>query len=210
LVNNAGLVSVTKQLTKDGFEMTFGVNHLGHFLLTELLREKIKQSAPSRIVIVSSNGQGQFLSEKGMDFDNLNGEKNFNPMEVYSQSKLANTYHSKELQRQFDQENADVTVTSLHPGFVITNIGNDKMSLKNLYDFVTHVRWSKLTWDPPKPMGVGASTSVYCAISPDVVKGEYYADNATHTKGLNEQSNNVEAMKKLWDISAKYVSDGHP
>ncbi|KAL0570673.1 hypothetical protein ABG067_009402, partial [Albugo candida] len=65
-----------------------------------------------------------------MDFDNLNGEKNFNPMEVYSQSKLANTYHAKELQRQFDQESVDVTVTSLHPGIVVTNLGNGKMSLK--------------------------------------------------------------------------------
>lgn len=210
LINNAGLVTAEKSYTKDGFEMNLGVNHLGHFLLVELLREKIKQSAPSRIVIVSSNGQGQFLSKEGIDFNNLNCENHFNPMAAYAQSKLMNVYHAKELQRQFDAEGVDVTVTTLHPGFIITNIGNDKMSFKAFFHFFTNVRWSRLSWDPIRPVGVGASTSVYCAVAPNLVKGEYYSKNAPYPSGLNEQGNNTEAMKKLWEISEKYIADGHP
>lgn len=117
LINNAGIMACPKSFTKDGFEMQFGVNHLSHFYLTQLLTEKLKASAPARVVIVSSSANSQFVSDKGMDFDNLNAEKKkYNAFSVYGQSKLANIYHAKELQRRFDEEGIDITVTSLHPG----------------------------------------------------------------------------------------------
>lgn len=215
LVNNAGMVATSKELTKDGFESVFGVNHVGPFLLVKLLRNKIKESAPSRIVILSSAGQQQFLASSGIDFDNLNSEKYFGMMQAYSQSKLANVYHAKELQRQFDAEGVDVTVTSLHPGMVFTNIGKGKMSWGIMWDFARdffkQARWFKLDWlEGPKSIGNGASTTIFCAVSPEVEKGQYYNNNAAYPQGLNEQANNAELAKKLWDISEKFVTNGHP
>ncbi|CAO3654142.1 unnamed protein product [Mucor hiemalis] len=211
LVNNAGCVGSSRVLTKDGFEWIFAVNHLGHFLLVELLRNKIKESAPSRIVIVSSAGQLQFLASRGIDFDNLNGEKYFGTMYTYSQSKLANVYHVKELQRQFDAEGVDVTVTALHPGFVLTDIGKGSTTLSGVWDFMKQIRLTKMDWlELPKNTENGASTSIFCAVAPEIKKGEYYNNNAAYPQGLNEQANNKELAKKMWDISEQYITNGHP
>lgn len=215
LVNNAGCVSFERVLTKDGFERVFAVNHLGHFLLVELLRNKLKESAPARIVIVSSAGQQQFLASRGIDFDNLNSEKYYGVMYTYSQSKLANVYHTRELQRQFDAEGVNITVTALHPGMVFTNIGSGSNTWAGFFrfvrDFLRQVRWTKLDWlEKPKSIANGASTSVFCAVSPDIEKGGYYNNNAAYPEGLNEQAFKTDLAKKLWDISEQYITDGHP
>lgn len=208
LINNAGIMICPKSFTKDGFETQFGVNHLGHFLLTELLTEKLKSSAPSRIVIVSSCVISQMLSNKGIDFDNLNAEKGYNSCTAYGQAKFANVLHAKELQRRFDQEGVDITVTSLHPGVVETNLGR-YIGLGGLWDTIRSTRNYKtllLDFMHVKKVPAGASTNVLCAVSPDIIKGEFYSDNAVNTALLNEQTDNLEMAKKLFDVSKKLVA----
>lgn len=209
LVNNAGIMSCPKSFTKDGFETQFGVNHLGHFYLTQLLTDKIKASAPSRVVIVSSSANSQTLGSSGIDFNNLNAEKHYSPATVYGQSKLANILHAKELQRRFDAEGVDVLVTSIHPGNVDTALTRH-VSFSMALDMLCSIRnWKASIKEitTRKKVTVGASTNVYCAVSPDAVKGEFYANNAINTILLNEQANNQEMAKKLWDISEKMLAE---
>ncbi|GAN01105.1 retinol dehydrogenase 12-like [Mucor ambiguus] len=208
LINNAGIMACPKSFTKDGFEAQFGVNHLGHFYLTELLMDKLKQSAPARVVVVSSCGNSQMLGAGGIDFDNLNAEKRYSYFKVYGQSKLANILHAKELQRRFDAQNVDITVVSLHPGFVESNLMRH-ITAPMLLDYVCSMRNYRATFQEmsnKKQVGVGASTNVYCAVSPDIKKGAFYSDNTVNTVLLNEQADNQKMAKKLWDVSNKMIA----
>ncbi|CEP10541.1 hypothetical protein [Parasitella parasitica] len=209
LINNAGIMACPKSFTKDGFETQFGVNHLGHFYLTKLLTEKLTSSAPSRVVIVSSSANSQFLGSQGIDFDNLNAEKKYSPSKVYGQSKLANILHAKELQRRFDTEGVDVTVTSLHPGIEQSNLVRH-VSLSMAGDIICHARNYKASLDEAmhrKSIEIGASTNVYCAVSPDVKKGGFYSNNCVNTSLLNEQSSDQVMAKRLWDISERMLAE---
>ena len=116
LVNNAGTVFAERTVTDDGMEATFAVNHLGGFLLTELLVDRVVASAPARIVLTSSTGHYQGT----LDFDDLGFEKGYTIMRAYSRSKLANVLHTRELARRLD--GTGVTVNCLHPGTVATSI----------------------------------------------------------------------------------------
>uniref|UniRef100_A0A8C0UQT1 Retinol dehydrogenase 14 n=1 Tax=Cyanistes caeruleus TaxID=156563 RepID=A0A8C0UQT1_CYACU len=123
LINNAGIFQCPYMKTEDGFEMQFGVNHLGHFLLTNLLLGLLKNSAPSRIVVVSSK-----LYKYGeINFEDLNSEISYNKSFCYSRSKLANILFARELARRL--EGTGVTVNSLHPGIVRTNLGRHLLHL---------------------------------------------------------------------------------
>ncbi|KAL9544826.1 hypothetical protein MBANPS3_007432 [Mucor bainieri] len=202
LINNAGVMGSPQSYTKDGFEMQFGVNYVGHFYLTSLLTEKLTKSAPSRVVNVSSSGNSLFLGPEGIDFDNLNGEK----------SKLANILHAKELQRRFDAEHIDITVTSLHPGSVETNLMGRFASFSTIVDMIWNIRNYKVALNERKfrkQVDVGASTNVYCAVSPDVIKGEFYSNNAVNVDLLNEQANNEDMAKRLWDVTEKMLLEKH-
>ncbi|KAG2195061.1 hypothetical protein INT47_003927 [Mucor saturninus] len=209
LVNNAGMIIDHKVFTKDGFESQFAVNHLGHFLLTQLLEEKIKASAPSRIVITSSCLHSQLNPITGLDFDNLNGEKEgYSQLAAYGKSKLCNVYHAKELQRRFDAQGVDVTVTSLHPGSVNTKMNNG-ITFPMIKDMWKHLRnyslsMSELTRN--KDTKAGASTSVLCAVAPGVVKGAFYSHNKINSDAVHELADDEEAAKKLWDLSEKLLS----
>lgn len=209
LINNAGVMACPKSFTKDGFETQFGVNHLGHFYLTNLLTNKLKESTPSRVIILSSSGNSQLLGPAGIDFDNLNAEKAYSSSKVYGQSKLANILHAKELQRRFDAQGADITVVSLHPGNVKTNLTRHT-SLPMALDMICNLRNYKTAFREIVKrinVNVGASTNVYCAVAPDVKKGEFYSENAVNTILLNEQANNQDMAKKLWEVSEKMLSD---
>lgn len=116
LVNNAGVMASPKVMTKDGFEQQIGVNHMGHFLLTNLLLDLLKISAPSRIVVVSS----LFHLFGRINKEDLNSEKSYWKWIAYGQSKLANILFTKELARQL--EGTSVTVNALHPGAVNTEL----------------------------------------------------------------------------------------
>ena len=118
LVCNAGVMFVPFQKTVDGFELTFGVNHLGHFLLTNLLLDRIKESAPARIVVVSSRGH---YFTRGLNFDDLMLMRSYGRYEAYFRSKLANVMFGHELAKRL--EGTGVSVYSLHPGSIRTEIG---------------------------------------------------------------------------------------
>lgn len=208
LINNAGVMDCPESYTKDGFEMQFGVNHLGHFYLTQLLTDVLKSSAPSRIINVSSSGQILLLSEEGVDFDNLNQEKGYISSRAYAQSKLANILHAKELQRRFNEEGVDITVVSLHPGNVESNL-NRHMNFSKFLEKVKQMRHYTIVLREMfnrKPVQVGASTNVYCAVAPDLVKGEFYYENKINTELLNAQANNQEMAKKLWEVSEELIA----
>ncbi|KAI4804871.1 hypothetical protein KUCAC02_026482 [Chaenocephalus aceratus] len=117
LINNAGIYQCPYTKTKDGFEMQFGVNHLGHFLLTHLLLDLLKRSTPSRIVVVSS----KLYKHGHIDFEDLNSEQSYNKAFAYSRSKLANLLFTLELGHRL--EGSGVTANALTPGIVRTNLG---------------------------------------------------------------------------------------
>ena len=121
LVNNAGLIVDTRFETEDGFEEMFGVNHLGHFLLTDLLRDRLVASAPARVVVVSSLAHR--LAVRGLRRDDLQAKRRFHGFSVYGRSKLANLLFANELARQL--EGSGVTVNAVHPGSVNSHFGGD-------------------------------------------------------------------------------------
>ncbi|XP_015668544.1 retinol dehydrogenase 14 [Protobothrops mucrosquamatus] len=194
LINNAGIFQCPYMKTEDGFEMQFGVNHLGHFLLTNLLLGLLKSSAPSRIVVVSSK-----LYKYGeINFDDLNSELSYNKSFAYSRSKLANILFSRELARRI--ENTGVAVNVLHPGMVRTNLGryiHIPLLAKPLFSLVS--------WAFFKSPSEGAQTIVYLAASPDVegVSGKYFGD--CKEEQLLPKATDDLVARKLWDISEVMV-----
>jgi WW domain-containing oxidoreductase len=194
LINNAGVMSPF-MLTKDNIELNFGTNHIGHFLLTNLLLETMKSTAresqnEGRIVNVSSWAHN-FPYREGIRFDKINDESSFGTWFDYAQSKLANILHANELARRFKEEGVNITCNSLHPGAILTNlntphhnglvIGVLKYLMKNI----------------PQ----GAATTCYMALHPQVkgVSGEYFSDcNIAKRSALAKDE---ELAKKLWDFS---------
>ncbi|XP_027711459.1 retinol dehydrogenase 14 isoform X2 [Vombatus ursinus] len=194
LINNAGVFQCPYMKTEDGFEMQFGVNHLGHFLLTNLLLDRLKDSAPSRIVVVSSK-----LYKYGeINFEDLNSELNYNKSFCYSQSKLANILFTRELARRL--EGTNVTVNVLHPGIARTNLGrhiNIPLLVKPLFNLVS--------WAFFKSPSEGAQTSIYLASSAEVegVSGKYFGD--CKEEDLLPKAMDDSVARKLWDISEVMV-----
>jgi NAD(P)-dependent dehydrogenase (short-subunit alcohol dehydrogenase family) len=164
LVNNAGAMFTQRKLTADGFEMTFALNHLNYFLLTNLLLDLLKASAPARIVNVSSHAH----EGASLDFANLQSEKHFAAMQAYGQSKLANVLFTYELARRL--EGTGVTANALHPGFVATGFARNNGPLYNF--------GMKLIGPFIRQPNQGAQTSIYLASSPEVegVTAKYFVD----------------------------------
>lgn len=163
LINNAG-VAGQQGVTSDGFELTFGTNHLGHFLLTNLLLDKLKASAPSRIVNVSSVAHYQ---ARGIDWDALRGPtRGFTAMGEYGVSKLCNVLHAQELARRL--EGTGVTTYALHPGAIASDIWGRRLP--------GPVAWFMKLF--MRSTDEGAKTSVWCATAPELANesGKYYDD----------------------------------
>ncbi len=188
LINNAGLAG-QRGMTKSGFELTFGTNYVGPFLLTGLLLDRLRQTAPARIVNVSSVGH---YRAPGIDYEAVRQPtKSRSALPEYFVSKLGNVLHAQELARRLEGDG--VTTYSLHPGAIATNV------------------WRRVPW-PLRPLitlrmrspAEGAKTSLYCAASPEVAaeSGHYYDDcrrkepSATATPELAEE---------LWDRSVGWV-----
>jgi len=195
LVNNAGLVLSERAETVDGFEATFGTNHLGPFLLTNLLLERIRASAPARLVNVASTAHN--AARKGMPFDDLQSEKKYATMRVYGQSKLANILFTVELARRL--EGSGVTANSLHPGTVRTGYGADGDS-RGLLAFGIKIA-SPFFLSPAK----GARTSIYLASDPAVagVSGQYFVK--CKAKQPKRWARDPEAARRLWQVSEELV-----
>jgi NAD(P)-dependent dehydrogenase (short-subunit alcohol dehydrogenase family) len=197
LVNNAGLVLSQRTETKDGYEATFGINHLGPFLLTTLLLDRIISSAPARIVNVASTAHRS--ARRGLDFDDLQSTGHYAGMQAYGRSKLANILFTTELARRL--RGTGVTANAVHPGTVATGFARDGDASGVLAFGVKVIKPFVLT--PEK----GARTSVYVATSPDVadVSGEYFAKCRPAKTSASAQDQ--AAAARLWTVSEQLVSE---
>lgn len=195
LVNNAGLVLTERTETVDGYEATLATNHLGPFLLTNLLLERMKGSAPSRIVNVASAAHN--TARRGIRFDDLQSEKRYRGMQVYGQSKLANILFTLELARRLT--GSAVTANSLHPGTVRTGYGGDG-DTGGFLAFGIKIA-SPFFLSPAK----GARTSLYLASSPDVegISGQYFVK--CKPKQPRRWAQDPEAARRLWQVSEELV-----
>ncbi|XP_063418992.1 retinol dehydrogenase 13-like [Mytilus galloprovincialis] len=194
LINNAGIMRCPYWKTENGFEMQFGVNHLGHFLLTNLLLDLIKKSAPSRILTVSS-----LAHERGtINFDDIYSEKSYDPGTSYSQSKLANVLFSRELSKRL--EGTGVTTYSLHPGLIDTELKRhwekESIILRIFFSIGQYI---------VKTPEEGAQTTIYCAVDEKLTSesGKYYSDCAEKTP--SKEALDDEISNKLWTLSAQMV-----
>ncbi|NXX75348.1 RDH12 dehydrogenase, partial [Urocolius indicus] len=206
LINNAGVMLCPYSKTADGFEMHLGVNHLGHFLLTFLLLERLKQCAPARIVNVSS------LAHHGgrIRFHDLQGEKSYNRGLAYCHSKLANVLFTRELARRLQGNllHADlsqtiyfvigtkVTANALHPGSVRSELVRHSLVMSWLWK--TFSFFLKTPWE-------GAQTSIYCAVAEelDSVTGQYFSD--CQPAYVSPRGRDEETAKKLWSVSCELL-----
>jgi NAD(P)-dependent dehydrogenase (short-subunit alcohol dehydrogenase family) len=195
LVNNAGLVLSERRETVDGVEATFATNHLGPFLLTNLLLDRIRASAPARVVNVASTAHNS--ARKGIPFDDLQSRKRYRGMRVYGQSKLANILFTLELARRLD--GSGVTANSLHPGTVRTGYGADG-DARGFLAFGIKIS-APFFLSPAK----GARTSVYLASSPEVerVSGEYFVK--CRPRQPRRWARDPESARRLWQVSEELV-----
>ncbi|GMP85418.1 hypothetical protein CsSME_00038580 [Camellia sinensis var. sinensis] len=148
LINNAGVMFCPYQLSEDGIEMQFATNHLGHFLLTNLLLDKMKDTARAtgiegRIVNLSSIAH-LHTYEKGIQFDKINDQASYSDKKAYGQSKLANILHANELSRRLQEEGANITVNSVHPGLIMTNLMRHSFFLMSLFKVFTYLLWKNV------------------------------------------------------------------
>ncbi|XP_001494622.5 retinol dehydrogenase 11 isoform X1 [Equus przewalskii] len=186
LINNAGVMMCPYSKTADGFEMHMGVNHLGHFLLTLLLLEKLKESAPSRIVNVSS-----FAHHLGrIHFHNLQGEKFYSAGLAYCHSKLANILFTRELARRL--KGSSVTTYSVHPGTVNSELVR--------HSSVMRWMWRLFSFFIKTPQQ-GAQTSLYCALTEGLesLSGNHFSD--CHVAWVSAKARNETIARRLWDVS---------
>jgi NAD(P)-dependent dehydrogenase (short-subunit alcohol dehydrogenase family) len=194
LVNNAGGVNLSRRVTVDGFEMTFAVNYLAPFLLTNLLLDKLKASAPARIVNVSSESHESAYTK----MDDLQLEKKYRLMRAYGQSKLALVLFTYELARRL--QGTGVTANCLHPGFVATNIGQSGVG--RVGRSIVKLIFSSLGISPEE----GAKTSIYLASSPDIegVTGKYFVKSIPVRSAPISYDDSLQ--RQLWEESAKLVN----
>jgi len=201
LINNAGAFSTSRTLTEDGQEMVFQVNHLGHFLLTNLLLDKLKASKAARIINVSSTGHWAVLR---FPFDDPTFAKSwfYNGMSVYAITKLANILFTLELSKRLKGTN--IQAFSLHPGGVNTDLGRNA---KAVLPEVVSSMFGKIALVMTLSAEVGARTSLYCATEPSLSDPQYsgkYFDNCQ--VGLSSPyAKNEEMAKQLWELSTKLV-----
>ena len=214
LINNAGVMNTPEGKTVDGFETQIGVNHLGHFLLTELLLDTLKKSAPARVVAVSSCYHDKAMGREGViDLDDLHFDnREYEGWVSYAQSKLANVLHAKNLAKRL--EGTGVTAVSVHPGWVRTQLMRHTMPAW-MQDYVMRPFMGMMgmveVWE-------GAQTSLYAALGPDVEAhpGAYYSQTGTYRdkaknaggwplESPNPHANDDEMAQRLYEHSRQLV-----
>lgn len=193
LINNAGVVALKRETTQDGFERMLGVNHYGHFLLTNLVLDELIASEQGRIIVLAS---GAYKIGK-IHFDNLNLVKGFNIFKGYAQSKLANVLFTRELSKRLEQTN--VTVNAVHPGAVSTNLG---VSRETGFGKMIHTVLRPFFQSPAK----GAKTAVYLATSLEVntITGEYFYKEKMQS--LSNRAKDIVIATRLWERSEQELN----
>ena len=190
LVNNAGAFVPERHVTEDGLELSFAANHLGYFLTTTLLLDRVKAAAPSRVVVVASEAH----RGKTIPWDDLDASKGYSAIDRYGSSKLANVLFAAELSRRL--EGTGVTANSLHPGVIATNFGNGSW-------------WMRLGISIIKPFLLdadqGAATQIHLASSPDVEgeTGLYWDKKKPSTP--SKEAQDTASQKRLWELSEELV-----
>lgn len=192
LVNNAGAIHMDRGLTEDDIETTFAVNHLGHFLLTNMLLDRMRESAPARIVNVSSEAHKIGYGDGRMAFDDLMGERQYGGWKAYGQAKLANILFTRELARRLNP--AEVTANALHPGVVASEFGRNNRK-----------GWMPYLQALYRPFcrgnEKGAETAVWLAATPEIegVTGKYFKDRKIRAPA--PQALNDDDAARLWRVS---------
>nr|XP_023886822.1 short-chain dehydrogenase TIC 32, chloroplastic-like isoform X1 [Quercus suber] len=202
LINNAGVMATPFMLSKDNIELQFATNHLGHFLLTNLLLENMKKTSrksrkEGRIVNVSSEAH-RFSYREGIRFDKLNDKSGYSSFAAYGQSKLSNVLHANELARTIKQyDGVEITANSLHPGAIATNLFRQSNIMNGIVNSLGRFVL--------KNVQQGAATTCYVALHPQVkgVSGEYFSDS--NLSKASTQGRDSELAKKLWDFSMNLI-----
>ncbi|MEZ0384118.1 SDR family NAD(P)-dependent oxidoreductase [Mycobacterium sp. pW045] len=205
LINNAGVMYPPKSTTKDGFELQFGTNHLGHFAFTGLLLDRLLPVAGSRVVTVSSIGH---RLRADIHFDDLQWERRYNRVEAYGQSKLANLLFTYELQRRL-APHATTIALAAHPG------GSNTELMRHL------PRWAAVAYPLIKPMfqgaDMGALPTLRAATDPQALGGQYFGpDGLTQGRGhpkvvaSSRKSHDVELQRRLWAVSEELTGVVYP
>lgn len=200
LINNAGALFMSRQLSPDGFEMTFALNHLAYFLLTQELLALIEKTAAThgsaRIINVASNAHHR---AGRLNFDDIMHERGYSGFPVYCRSKLANILFTYELARRLQQRSVDnVTVNCLHPGFVASGFGLNNSPLMQLV-----MKLGSVFAISPEE---GAKTTIYLATSPDVQRetGRYFVK--CRPARSSRASNDLDTARRLWELSEKLLA----
>ena len=208
LINNAGgsVAGERASFTADGFEMTFGTNHLGHFLLTNLLLDNLKQSAPARVITVSSQKHVPGYGGKGapdFDYDNLKGEKYYDTQVFYRNSKLANMWFAYELQRRL--AGTGVTSNAVCPGFVPEAIGNRRTSA------LDRLMYKQILPRMPFARSLEQASSSYMVAATDPryesVGGKFIVDGKETPS--SDESYDEEKARRLWEMSCEWCGLGN-
>ena len=195
LINNAGVMVPPFSKTKDGFELQFGANHLGHFALTGLLLDRLTATPGARVVNVSS-GAHRFGK---MDFDNLQSEKGYKPWQAYGRSKLANLLFTLELQKHLTARGADTLAVAAHPGGTKTNLQNNMSGLlRPLMNMMM------------QEQAMGALPTLYAATAPDMKGNDYIGPDGFQEMrgypvrvGRSDEAKDPNLARRLWEVSEK-------
>jgi len=202
LILNAGVMACPYTKSKDGFELQFATNFLGHFLLTNLLLPRLLEGAPARVVSVSSSGH----TASDILWDDYNFEKGtYHSWIAYGQSKTANILFAVELNRRYKDKG--ITANSLHPGYIRTelqrHVNPDTLTPEQFKTFPGIENALKYSINP-KTVGQGAATTLYATLAPETAGGgKFYDDN--HEVESLPYASDPESAKKLWDLGAKLV-----
>ena len=202
LINNAGLMATPDSRTAQGFEMQFGVNHLGHFALTGHLLDLIRASGRSRVVSVSSQGH----RPGRINFDDLNSEQRYSPWKAYFQSKLANLLFMRELQRRLDAAASEAIAVAAHPGVSKTNLGNE--SAGGIVAATMRITRPAFEAAFAQNAAMGALPTLRAATETDVRGGDYFGPDGMGQQkghpvkvGMSGRARDAAAARRLWEIS---------
>lgn len=205
LVNNAGVMACPFALSTDGHEMQFATNHLGHFLLTELLLPELEASAKktgqhSRVVTLSSAAHHKSYKE-GIRFTKLDSKEGYTPWNAYGQSKLANILFTRELESRMRESGRPITAVAVHPGAVPTEL------VRHSNPFLAAVMMGlvRITMPSYRPIPVGAACQVYLTTAKEVKGGEYYMDCAVMPTSATAIDR--EMAKRLWETSEEICGE---
>ena len=214
LINNAGVMASPLVRTADGLEQQFAVNHLGHFLLTQLLRPFLEATAgrcpPNtvRVVNLSSMAHHIFTPPEGIDLaDVAYARAGYNPWGRYGQAKLANILHARELQRRFDADGAAVLTVAVHPGVIMGTTLMRHSSLRSMLSMFSYKRfWRYGMSDPRKTVQQGISTTLVAALASDVPRFAYYSHCVPEREKTCPAASDDGLAARLWTLSEELLA----